>query len=268
MPVMDTDRPVPDYSMHNIGPQRVQKSFSAQFADLDRDGHVDLLVGGRRPVSGFRIEWGDGQGHWRMQAGPASSMEPRAFAVADLDGDGGFEELIGGQGDQKGLQIWKLDRESGKWRLHASPTGIGVFRDVALADVNEDGWPDAIAVRADSETEGGIYVWLNNGRGGWVANTGPMVEGRFTDLAVADVNGDGHVDIAASRRGGFGAIRSGTGHWRQTGGIQLWYGDGAARWEPGFLTAASDAESVTVADVNGDGLLDVIAGLYQQGIAL
>jgi len=263
----DLSKPVPDYSMHNIGPQRVLKSFAARFADLNQDGHVDLLVGGRKPASGYRVDWGDGKGHWRTQAGPGTSMEPRAFAVADVDGDGGLETLIGGQGDQKGLQIWKFD-VGGEWHLQSAPTKSGEFRDVALADVNEDGWPDVVAARVDSEAEGGIYVWLNNGRGGWVPNIGPMVEGIFTDIVVADINADGHVDIVASRRGGYGPQRLSNGYWRQVGGIQIWYGDGSARWEPKFLSAESDVESATVADVNGDGRLDIVAGLYQQGIDL
>ena len=267
MPVGALDRALPDYSMHNIGPQRVKRSLAASFTDLDGDGHVDLLVGGVKPDSGFRVEWGDGHGRWRREAGPVTGLDPRAFAVADVDGDGGPEVLIGGQGDQKGLQVWKRAGD-GDWRLHSAPVERGEFRDVALADVNEDGWPDIVAVRVDSEPDGGVYVWLNDGRGGWKPHIGPMVEGVFTDMVVADVDGDGHQDIVVARRGGYGDARRDDGHWRPVGGVELWLGDGNGRWAPKSLPVESDAEAVTVADVNGDGRMDVVAGLYQQGIDL
>lgn len=269
MSLENREKPVPAYTMHNIGPQHQFESRAVRFAELDGDGHLDLLIGGRGSVEGFQIGWGDGEGHWRMQSGPVTSMQPRSFAVADVNMSGTPEVLIGGEGDQKGLQVWEVDEASGEWQLHSSPVEAGIYHDVKLADVNLDGWPDIIAARADNEADGGIYVLLNNGQGGWLAGVGPMVSGLFTGLAVADMNGDGFPDIVASRRQGLGAqVSDEDGYWQQSGGIQLWYGDGNGRWQPEVLSADSDAESVTVADVNGDGSLDIVAGLYRQGIRL
>jgi len=257
---------VPHYKMHNIGPQLLLESRAIRWVDLNQDGHLDLLVGGRKSVDGFHVEWGDSAGHWRVQNGPVTSMQPRDFAVGDVNDDGVLDIVIGGEGDQKGLQVWSLNPEKQEWKLQSSPEASGLFHAVQLQDVNHDGWLDIVAARFDNEKDGGVYVLLNDARGGWLAGVGPMVSGQFTDVAVADINADGHMDIVASRRGGLGGRIEGKHDWRQAGGVQIWYGDGSSRWEPEVLPVGADGESVTVADVNGDGRLDIVAGLYQQGI--
>ena len=296
MPVHKEGKQLPAYRMHNIGPVRVHETFVSHFSDVNQDGHVDILVGGREQFEGFDVEWGDGLGNWYRQFGPVTSMVPRAFTVGDIDRDGIFEVLSAGEGDQKGIQVWKFTKEKPKDRvseesdpsveysevkqlrkkfsdskfptleLHSVVVEGGNFRDVRLADVNEDGWPDIIGTHVDPEPDGGIYVWLNNGRGGWFPGTGPIVDGIFTDLSIADVNRDGHVDIIAARRSGFGAQQIEDEQWRQVGGVQIAYGDGVGRWVLEMLPVDGDAESVTVADVNGDGGLDIVAGLFQKGI--
>jgi len=266
MPLQALNAPIPKYKMHNIGPQQASQSQSVHYVDLNQDGFIDLLIGGHENIDGFHVEWGDGTGNWTLQGGPLTAMQPRAIATADIDHDNNIEILIGGEGDQKGLQVWKLNHQTQAWSLHSSPLVGGVFHAVKFADINEDGWQDIIAVRSDSIADGGIYVLLNDGRNGWVQGTGPMVKGIFTGLSVEDINADGHLDIIAARRGGLGATQNREQLWSQAGGIQVWYGDGNARWEPLVLPTNADAESVTVADINNDGNLDIIAGLYQHGI--
>ncbi len=273
------------YKMHNNAPLRSSESHALYFVDLNLDGNMDLLVGGSDNVEGFHTEMGDGTGNWETAAGPATSMQPLSFASSDINHNDKVDILIGGRGDQKGLQVWEFDPENQSWTLLSSPLDAGIFSKVAFVDVNRDGWDDIIASKLGNNQDGGITVLLNDANGGWIYGTSPIVTGEFTDVVVQDINGDGLIDIIASRRGGLGAIeedrvnkntfplhrnklnlKKNDNVWQHIGGVQIWHGDGNGRWEPAELPVTSDAESVTVADVDGDGDIDILAGLYQQGI--
>jgi VCBS repeat protein/FG-GAP repeat protein len=78
-------------------------------------------------------------------------------------------------------------------------------------------------------------------------------------FALADMNGDGHVDIV------HGPPR------RQPGPPVIFLGDGAGhwrRWQASFPAERFDYGNVAVADFNGDGHLDIAMGMHLLGMTV
>jgi hypothetical protein len=85
--------------------------------DLDQDGQVDLVVGGKVTgalSSGYGLFWfrGDGQGCWHLVPERESGLPtqglaiPHGIRVADLNGDG-VPEIISLHGGAGNITIWK-----------------------------------------------------------------------------------------------------------------------------------------------------------------
>ena len=72
---------------------------------------------------------------------------------------------------------------------------------------------DIIAANATSDTQGGIQVWLGDGKGTWPLESGPTVTGTFMDVVLADFDQDGLLDLAGAGWGSYGALK-------------VWLGDG------------------------------------------
>ena len=124
---------------------------------------------------------------------------------------------------------------------------------IAVGDVNGDGWPDLYFGRI----EGPNALYLN--LGGWkfreaAREAGVALGDRpSTGAALADVNGDGSLDLIVTSMGG-----------RNT----LFLNDGAGRFTDatapsGFLPEGRGSTTVTLADVDGNGSLDLYVANYK-----
>lgn len=120
-----------------------------------------------------------------------------------------------------------------------------------IADMNNDGWPDVVVTPNKSYANQKIFIFNNPTDGSFnftLANT-PTIGGNINDLALADFNNDGLMDIVIADRGGNKAFVH-----RNLGGLIFQ----SVNAGTGFASPSS--WGVDVADMNGDGFVDFVTG--------
>src|ERR1039458_8757015 len=137
---------------------------------------------------------------------------------------------------------------------------------VAIGDVNHDGHPDIVVANLDqngSSPTGEVSVLLGNGDGTFQAPLSYSSGGFGSQsVAIGDVNGDGNLDLVVGSvcqdkgcSNGYGAVS-----------VLLGNGDGTFQAPVSYSSGGYDGTSVAIADVNGDGRLDVIVANFCHDI--
>jgi hypothetical protein len=178
---------------------------------------------------------------------PGSSMDAQAF---DADGDGDLDLLIAKEIQQNVLLL-----NDGTGRMTVAPAGtlppaLHDSEDVAVADYDGDGDPDAVVAAEDDESS---EFYLNLG-GGTFADAPSRLPRRGVSNSViaADVDGDGDADLLFGNDGqDFLFINAGGRFVDQTR----------------TRLPADDArtQDLEAGDVDGDGDLDLVVGNAVNG---
>jgi tetratricopeptide (TPR) repeat protein len=210
------------------------KGMSAAVADVDGDGRPDIFVANDAMPNFFFKNAGGKFVESALAAGvayndmgkPISSM---GSDLRDYDNDGRpdliFTALVG--------ETFPVFRNTGEgFRDVTYPSGSGALTvrrsgwGVALADLNNDGWKDLVTAnshvtdtieltRAEKYREPNVVLLNAGGKFRMGTELGPAAANR--GLAVADLDGDGRLDIVTSALGGKAVlwrnVSAGTGNW-------------------------------------------------------
>lgn len=266
------------YSIIMTGVTQGYSDTGVRFADFNADGLPDVVHAQVNTADVF-INTGKG---WKLDptwqfptAITGWDSKPLGVQIADVNGDG-FVDVIHAQGDvphevfiSDGKGKWPKDA---KWQFPADFSATNNPDDgTRLIDVNGDGLIDVVWARTNGNGDMN-YVWLNTGTG-WTMDPTRKLPELFIDaygydagVRLADVNGDGLTDMV---KGGGNITNSPIGSYSEvflnTG--KNWKLD--PNWklplEFNATGGAADSHGGMLADVNGDGLSDIVDGKWDQG---
>lgn len=234
--------------------------------DVNGDTNLDLLTANADVSTSDRssvsVQLGNGQGHFSGLINYSVGLRPRSLAVGELNGDGRLDLLTV---NDSGGGVYSASVRLGNGKegfvgfqelvvgTGMTPSLIGGCRDVAVADVNQDGELDFVTANPGANT---ASVRLGDGAGNFRAAPDVRVGRAPGGVAVGDVNNDGKLDLVTANTGS--VLVKG-----QTVSVRLGDGQGGFAGTTEIIVGLSPLQ-VVLYDVNGDSNLDLLTPNYGQ----
>lgn len=233
-------------------------------ADMDGDSDLDIVGGGGRALYIYENDGKPNKDNWKRHGTLDSTgqMGSNAGAIWDVDGDGDMDIVNALYKDAIGW--WEnpgLPLSSEQWVFHKIDGGFNkrYLHDVLRADLDGDGvaeefifvlnkdyWNGSISIHWYKPAKAVKGLWKRN----VIVNNKPGPNNNHAGTDVADIDGDGDMDLAFSN-GWFEAVDGPSGEW-------VWH----------KLTDIYGVSNCLARDIDKDGDLDMVISAGHHGMGV
>ena len=222
-----------------------QSRIRNSLADVDSDGDLDAFVVVQNGNDVVLLNDGKGRLTEHQELPGWTSV---GGAVGDIDNDGSLDFVVSSNVAGEPLRIWLGDGQ-GDFALSDVSIPRGQPGAVSLADLNDDG-------KLDLLTGGSLLlgtphqIYFGDGTGEFTASGQPLAAMEMSNAVAGDVDLDGDTDLIIANHNGNPnqlLLNDANGVFRH----KQWMGNSHS--------------SVQLADVDGDGDLDVVEAIFAGG---
>ena len=236
-------------------PNFVNNNNTMAAVDLNGDGALDLVLA-NLSSNHVTVLVGAGNGTFSSIKSYAAGPEPTYVAVADFNGDG-KPDLVASNNVIDGVVTLLLGNGDGTLKAAPLFRSGSIPGSILIADLNGDGIPDIVTSSPFQATATGIgsgAAMLGHGDGTFGAPKIWSTSAGTTSIALGDFNRDGKLDLVETING------------PGNGNVSLLLGNGDGTFQaPVAYSAGTAPQTVVVADLNGDGILDIVVGNHNSG---
>jgi len=223
---------------------------STSIADVNEDGNQDLLITGFDPngEESSTLYLGNGQGDFSRADADLTGFALGSTSIGDVDKDGNLDLLITGNTFEPTTLIYLGNGQGDFSSISLGPDAGVDISSTSISDVDGNGNPDLLITGRNLEGDPSSTLYLGNGEGDFTEAEAGLTGVQRSSTSIADVDGDGNPDLLIT-----GEDPSGS----RTTTLYLGDGQGDFTEANADLTPVSSGSS-TIADVDGDGNLDLL----------